>query len=60
MKLDGKFINAHGPNKGRHINNIHMQHQSLTKKELNKLEKKKNNNITIAVSSGTKKKLKGT
>jgi hypothetical protein len=58
MKLDGKFINAHGPNKGRHIKNIHMEHQGFTKKQLNKLEKK--NNISIAVSRGTKKKLKGT
>jgi hypothetical protein len=39
MKLDGKLINAHGPNKGRHINSIHMEHQGLTKKQLNKFKK---------------------
>jgi hypothetical protein len=54
MKLDGKFINAQGPNKGRHINSIHMEHQGLTKKQQNKLKK------IIAVSSGAKKKVKDT
>jgi len=39
MKLDGKFINPHGPNKGRYINSIHMEQQGLTKKQLNKLKK---------------------
>jgi hypothetical protein len=58
MKLDGKLINARGPNKGRHINSIHMGHQGLTKKQLNKF--KNIYNISIAVSSGTKKKLKVT
>jgi len=57
IKLDGKFINAHGPNKGGHVNSIHMEHQDLTKKQLNKL--KKIYNISIAVSGGTKKKIKG-
>jgi len=58
MKLDGKFINAHGPNKGRHIICIHMEHHDVTKKQLNKV--KKIYNTSTAVSSGTKKKLKGT
>jgi hypothetical protein len=59
MKLDGKLINAHGPNKGGHINSIHMEHQ----KQLNKLKKIYVYiyiYINIAVSSGTKEKLKGT
>jgi hypothetical protein len=57
MKLDGKLINTHGSNKVRHINCIQIEHQGLSKKQLNKL--KKYIYISIAVSSGIKKKLKG-